>query len=125
MFLDGLPRDSHYWSARSKDVELYKLSRNSKIKRKSPPPEAYEIGPEVEVMAALFVQMQQTNHLLSQLPKGRKRGRAKRFKPVKWPMPETAAEILKRQERRAAFEHFESVIVYVPDEEWKAQQADR
>lgn len=120
MFLDGLPRASHYWGARSKDVDAYRLTRGHRIKRKAPPPEAHEFSPELEALAAVFLQLQQLCFLVGRLPVPKK-GRKRRFKPVKWPIPETAADLVQRQERREALAHFEDVIRFVPDDEWIAQ----
>jgi len=110
-FLDGLPRNSHYWAARSQDVELYKAGQRRGLKaRKAPPPEPYEYSPELECLAALFYQIQQLTYVVAN--QNAKKGRRTKPKLVAWPVPRTAADIVRKEEQRAAHEHLESVIRY-------------
>lgn len=122
-FVEQLPRNSRYWAARSQDVELHRASvRRGLRARKAPPPEVYEYSPELECLAALFHQLQQIGHLISQ--QNAKRGHRKRFKPVMWPVPRTAADVVRREDSRRAFETVESSIRFVPVDEYEALTAD-
>lgn len=122
-FVNQLPRNSRYWAARSRDVELYKLAtaRGHKARR-SPPPEIYEYSSEQEYLAIVAQQLHNIAYLIANqnTPK-RKR---KKYKPLKLPRPETAADVVHREQARDAYDYLESVVRFVPDDEWLAQQKD-
>lgn len=122
-FINQLPRNSRYWSARSQDVELYKMAvaRGHKA-RKSPPPEAYEYSSEQEYLGIVAELLNNLNWLVAN--KDAPKRKRKRYKPLKLPTPQTAAALVRREEARAAHQHLESVVRFVPDDEWLAQQGN-
>jgi len=86
--------------------------------RKAPPPEAYEYSLVAE---RLDIVAEQLNTISYQLyNQNAKKGRQKKVKPLKLPTPVTAASVLRKEEARAAFAHIESVVRFVPVEEYQA-----
>ena len=109
MLLDHLPRTSHLRQAMATDVDLYRATGGPDRPRLKPPaPPLTEYSPEVELLAAMFDRLGEVAAILARLGGSKRRAR---LRP--WARPETAEQLHRRQQRREAFEHLESVIRYV------------
>ena len=70
---------------------------------------------QTQILAACF-------QLLQQLVKVT--ARDKKYKPKPWPTPETAADIIKRQDADKGYNDLMSEIVFLPQEEFDAHVAE-
>lgn len=70
---------------------------------------------QTQILAACF-------QLLQQLVKVT--ARDKKYKPKPWPAPETAAEIIKRQDADRGYDDLMSEIVFLPQDEFDAHIAE-
>lgn len=123
-FIDQLPRTSRLTAARANDVEMYRaaVDRNGKPPGGKPdPPPLYEWSREHEALGAIFYQLQQVAHLIA----NQNAKNPKKFKGQRWPFPVTAADILRKQRAREAFEEIEGQLKFVSVEEWQAQHGEK
>jgi hypothetical protein len=106
---------SNSWLAQAQatDLELYEATRD-RPRRKSDPLLVEETL-VVSLLKGIHELLQQgTHYTAAAAPKGTKRPKVRRL-----PRPKTAAQLWAREESRRAFEHVESVLVYVPEDEWE------
>lgn len=71
----------------------------------------------VSLLKGIFELLQQNIHYTAaNAPRKTRRPRVRRL-----PRPKTAAQLWAAAEARRAHEHVESVLVFVPEEQWRAQ----
>lgn len=105
-FINGLPRNSRYHTARSLDVDMYRAAEAAGIKAKSSPPAAYELSPEYEMLAIST----RVVHNLAFIMSTQNSKKKQTYKAIDLPMPRTAADILRKERQRAAYDHIQSVL---------------
>lgn len=100
--------------ARATDLEHYEASRDQP-QRASANPLLVEETLVVTLLKGIHELLQQNTHYTAAAaPKGTTRPKVRQL-----PRPRTAAQLWAREEARRAYQHVESVLVFVPDEQWK------
>jgi hypothetical protein len=99
--------------AQATDLELYEATKDRP--RRETDPLLVEETLVVSLLKGIHELLQQNTHYTAAAsPKGTKRPKVKRL-----PRPKTAEQMWARQEARRAHEHVESVLVFVPEDQWK------
>lgn len=92
-------------------MELYEASLQGPKVRSDPAPGLTEVDLTTSLLMGISEQLQQIAHYTAQA-KGRP-------KIKRLPRPKTARDLYERRKAREAFEHLESVIKFVPREEFE------
>lgn len=108
--------DSYLTWARQRDVDVYRAaSRSGPATSRQHRPQSFEMSEQAQIQAAQFQLLQQLIKVTA---------RDKKYKPKAWPMPETAAEIVKREDADQGYENLMSEIRFLPREEFEAHIAE-
>lgn len=78
-------------------------------------PESFEMTEQAQIAAGMFKLLQDVVRVTS---------RDKKFKPKPWPMPETAADIVKKEDAEAGYQSVMDDIVFLPADEF-AEHVER
>lgn len=108
MLIEGLPRASRLRQAMATDVELYREQQQLGPQGPPPGPPLSEFTIEAEILAAVVDRLGEIIQVTIAAA-----GSKKKINLKPWPRPETAAVLERRQRRREAMEHLESVIRFV------------
>ena len=111
--VDGLPRNSHYGEALALDKELARRMEDGDGKRQPRPP-MRDWSPEVEVLAAIFDRMNAFIQTQSE--------KNLRLKP--WPVPLTARELVKGEQRKRTRARLEQLIAEGKERAQQQQQRE-
>lgn len=107
-FLDILDArsDSYLGWARSKDVEVYRQARDAGLLReRKRRPQAFEMDTSAQLLAGIYYLLQQDIHVASRTKK--------KFRGEPWPTPETAAEVIKREDAQRGYDDLMAEIVFI------------
>lgn len=106
--------DTWLAAAKATDLELYERTRH--LPRRRGTPLLVEETVVVSLLKGIVELLQQNIHYTAAgAPQKTKRPRVKRL-----PRPKTAAQLWAAAEARRAHEHIESVLVFVPERQWRA-----
>jgi hypothetical protein len=106
--------DTWLAAAKATDVELYEQTRHLPRRRSSPL--LVEETAVVSLLKGILELLQQDVHYTAAAaPPKTKRPKVRRL-----PRPKTAAHLWAAAEARRAHEHVESVLVFVPEDQWRA-----
>jgi hypothetical protein len=95
-------------------VELFEATGGpGKPKGKPTPPDLAEWDPSVELLAAVHDRLGAIVQAVVASA-----GSKKKIQMRPWPRPEGARQLWERDKARRNFSHLESVITYVPTDEW-------
>jgi len=113
-------KTSYLAQAIALDEELYEQSLQGPQRPPKKAPDLVEVGLSESLLMGIHEQLQQLNHW-SAVNTATAFGQQKPPKPkVKsLPRPETARNAVERRLAREAFQHFEDVIVFVPQEQFE------
>jgi hypothetical protein len=109
---------SDTWLAQAKatDVELYEATLNQPRRRTAPP--LVEESLQASLLKGIHELLQQlTHYTAANAPKGTKRPTVRRL-----PRPVTAQQLYARAQARAAYDHVEAALVFIPTEQWEQSQ---
>lgn len=110
-----LRSNSYLNAARAQDVELHRAAADAgTLKTSKHRPQVFDMDERTQIEAANHVLLQQ---ILKHV------ARDKKFKPQPWPSPETAADVIKRQDADRGYHDLMQEIVYMPQDEFDAHIA--